>query len=286
MLGLADKGAQRRLFAHLLEGDAKSLLAALADQYALGVEPLALMRALMDVTNKITVCQVGGSGADAPTAEERAVIEEWAGRLSPGQLHRLWQLLLKGYDEVRAAPDPLVAAQMALLRALHASDMPDPGTLAKTLEDLAARAAASPSAAPAASAAAATPVALDWATLVDDIENKIGRLQLASQLKMQVRPVEVAHGRLVFAMAPGFPDDLAPDLKQALLDLTGERWQVDRVAEGGAPTLYEREQAQQAEAEARLRAHPLVEAAFAAFPDAELVSDEENAGSLPWRNSA
>src|SRR6476469_4862935 len=137
MLGLADKGAQRRLFAHLLEGDPQALMAALADQYALGVEPLALMRSLMELTNKITVCQVGGTGSDAPTPEERAVIEEWAQRLSPGQLHRLWQLLLKGYDEVRSAPDQLVAAQMALLRALHASDMPDPGTLAKSLEDMA-----------------------------------------------------------------------------------------------------------------------------------------------------
>ena len=32
----------------------------------------------------------------------------------------LWQLLLKGHEEVRDAPDPLVAARMALLRALHA----------------------------------------------------------------------------------------------------------------------------------------------------------------------
>jgi DNA polymerase-3 subunit gamma/tau len=286
MLGLADKGAQRRLFAHLLEGDAKALMEALADQYSLGVEPLALMRSLMDLTNRITVCQVGGSGADAPTAEERAAIEEWAGRMSPGQLHRLWQLLLKGYDEVRGAPDPLVAAQMALLRALHASDMPDPGTLAKTLEDVAARAAASPSVTQSADAAPPAPAALDWSALVDDIENKVGRLQLASQLKMQVRPVEVVQGRLTFAMAQGFPDDLTADLKQALLDLTGDRWQVDRVAEGGAPTLYERQQARHAEAEAQLRAHPLVEAAFAAFPDAELVSEQENAGSPPWRNSA
>jgi DNA polymerase-3 subunit gamma/tau len=286
MLGLADKGAQRRLFAHLLEGDAKALMAALADQYALGVEPMALIRSLMELTNKITVCQVGGSGADAPTAEERAVIEEWAGRLTPGQLHRLWQLLLKGYDEVRSAPDQLVAAQMALLRALHAADMPDPGTLAKTLEDMAARAAAMPSAAPAANGAPEVPVAIDWSRLVEDIENKIGRLQLASQLKMQVRPVAVIAGQLTYAMAPGFTDDIAPDLRQALLDLTGQRWQVERVAEGGTPTLYEREQAGRNAAAAELRAHPLVEAAFAAFPDAELLSEDDGAGSPPWRNRA
>ena len=37
-----------------------------------------------------------------------------AGALSAGQLHRLWQLLLKGFDEVRTAPDPLVDMVAAL----------------------------------------------------------------------------------------------------------------------------------------------------------------------------
>ena len=79
----------------------------------LGVEPLALMRSLMDLVHRVTVAQIGRNGADAPTAEERARLEEWAERLTAAQLHRLWQLLLKGHDEVRGAPDPQVAAQMA-----------------------------------------------------------------------------------------------------------------------------------------------------------------------------
>ncbi|MXO74435.1 DNA polymerase III subunit gamma/tau [Altererythrobacter aerius] len=287
MLGLADKGAQRRLFACLLEGDAKGLLAALDDQYALGVEPLALMRTLLELTNRITVAQVGGSGADAPTAEERAVIDGWTGQLSPGQLHRLWQLLLKGYDEVRSAPDPLVAAQMALLRTLHAADLPDPGTLAKTLEDMAARAAANPAPSVAgADAPAPAARAIEWADLVRDLEQQSGQLHLASRLRMQVRPVSVAHGTLTYEQAPGFGDDLASDIRQGLFELTGERWQVERVETGGAPSLYEIEQAEQAAAEERLRAHPLVEATLAAFPDAVMLSEEDDAGAPPWSRRA
>ncbi len=286
MLGLADRGAQRRLFANLLEGDPQALLAALADQYALGVEPLALVRTLMDLTNKITVAQVGGSGADAPTAEERAVIEDWAARLAPGQLHRLWQLLIKGYDEVKGAPDPLVAAQMALLRVLHAADLPDPGTLAKRLEDIAARAPVSPVGADGA-VSAGSPAAskIEWRELVERIERETGSLHLASRLRMQVRPVDIADGKLVFAQAPGFSEDLIPELRQALLDLTGGRWQVEKADEGGEPSLVEREQAAKADADARLRAHPLVEATFATFPEAEFVT-EDDAGTVPWRRNA
>ncbi len=285
MLGLADRGAQRRLFASLLEGDARSLLSLLGEQYALGVEPLALMRTLMDLTNRITVAQVGGSGADAPTAEERAVIEDWAARLAPGQLHRLWQLLLKGYDEVKGAPDPLVAAQMALLRVLHAADMPDPGTLAKRLEEVASRAPAAPPITSGADSTPAPAAKIEWAKLVERIEREGGSLHLASRLRMQVRPVDVTDGTFVFAQAPGFSEDLAPELRQALLDLTDKRWQVEQVAEGGEPTLVEREQSAKADADAKLRKHPLVEATFAAFPDAEFVSDEETSAP-PWRNRA
>ena len=283
MLGLADRGAQRRLFACLLEGEPKGLLEALADQYSLGVEPLALMRSLMELTNRIAVAQVGGSGADAPTQEERAVIEGWAARLSAGQVHRLWQLLLKGYEEVKSAPDPLVAAQMALLRAFHAAELPDPGTLTRRLEDIASRAAAAPPPAAEGAAPSAAP-AMTWRELVERIEHETGSLHLASRLRMQVRPVGLTGDRLVYAQASGFSDDLTPELRQALLELTGKRWQVDKVDAGGEPTLVEREQAAQAEADARLRAHPLVEAAFAAFPDAEFVADEDS--TPPWRRNA
>ena len=47
MLGLADRSALRNMFAALLEGDPQGLLALVDNQYALGVEPLALLRSLM-----------------------------------------------------------------------------------------------------------------------------------------------------------------------------------------------------------------------------------------------
>ncbi|WP_298196225.1 DNA polymerase III subunit gamma/tau, partial [Novosphingobium sp.] len=139
MLGLADKTVQRRLLAAVLAGDAPALLDLVAAQFALGVEPLSLLRSQMELVHRITVAQVGRTWAEAISAEERAAIDGWAAQLSAGQLHRLWQLLLKGHDEVRTAPDPLIAAQMALLRVLHAADMPDPGQLVRKLEHLAAQ---------------------------------------------------------------------------------------------------------------------------------------------------
>jgi DNA polymerase-3 subunit gamma/tau len=280
MLGLADRSALRRLFTALLEGDPQTLIAEIDNQYALGVEPLALMRSLMETAHRIAVAQIGKSGADAPTAEERAALEEWAGRLSAGQVHRLWQLLLKGHDEVRQAPDPLVAAQMALLRAMHAADMPDPGKLAERIEQAAKFAPAAPQAG--GSPSAAPTASLDWKALVEQVDRK-GLMTLANKMRLQVRVVELVSGKLSYALAAGFKEDIAPELRDGLLQVTGERWQVERVDAEGAPTLVEAQDAIKAAEEDKVMNTPIVRAAFDAFPEAELVNeDQAAAGGRSW----
>ncbi len=288
MLGLADKGAQRRLLGALLAGESSELLDLIDHQFALGVEPLALLRSVMELTHRITVAQLGKGLTNAASAEERAAIEEWAGALSPGQLHRLWQLLLKGYDEVRGAPDPLIAAKMALLRVQHANDLPDPGTLAKQLEELAARGpamAASGDTSPAASAA--EPVGMDWAGLVHQVEQS-GQLRLAQVMHDWVRVAELVPSELTYALAPGYPGDPSAELRDALLRATGERWQVTRIEGDAQPALRETAEAARDAGRAALLRSPMVEAAMAAFPGAELVEESPDARAAAsgskWRN--
>ncbi len=291
MLGLADKTAQRRLFSAMLSGESTALLDMVDQQFSLGVEPLALMRSAMELVHRITVAQLGKSGADAVSAEERAAIEEFAGALSPGQLHRLWQLLLKGHDEVRNAPDPLIAAKMALLRVQHASDLPDPALLVKKLEEFAARGVVSAPAAPSAEggtvAAAPAPVAIDWAALVLQVDQS-GQLRLSQVMHDWVRVMTLAPGELTFAVAPGYSGDPTPEIRDALLRATGERWQVTRAEGDAEPSLREAAEAAKQAARDALLQHPLVDATMAAFPDAELVDESADARVVAqakqWRN--
>ncbi|MFY8195220.1 MAG: DNA polymerase III subunit gamma/tau, partial [Novosphingobium sp.] len=205
MLGLADKTMQRRLLEAVLSGKGDVVLAEVAQQYALGIEPIAMMRAQMDVVHRVTVTQIGGVGPDVRSAEEREALEGWAKALSAGQLHRLWQLLLKGYEEVKVAPDPLVAAQMALLRVMHAADLPDPGGLVKKLEEIASRpvvlaqgAEAGDASAPAAQAPASP--SMDWEALVEQVEH-VSPL-VGSTMRLGVRVVELRAGLLRYQLAP------------------------------------------------------------------------------------
>ncbi len=289
MLGLADKSAQRRVLGHVLEGDARALLAAVDEQYALGVEPLALMRALMDLTHRITLSQVSGAEPDAPAEEERAALGDFSARLGAAELHRLWQLLLKGHDEVRTAPDPLVSLQMALLRILHAAQMPDPGKLARRIEEIAANGftaaphATAEGAAPASAPVAASPVQ-DWAALVEAVD-AAGQLRVAQMMRDRVRVIEIGPDRLVYEQADSFPDDPAPDIREALFKVTGRRWQIERGSGTAQPSLREAADAEAAAEDARIRSDPLVAATLAAFPEAELIGTEGNvarAARPPW----
>lgn len=281
MLGLADKTAQRRLLAALLAGDAPALLDVIDQQFALGVEPLALIRSAMELTHRITVAQIAKSVPDAISAEDRQAIEEWAQKLSAGQLHRLWQLLLKGHDEVRSAPDPLVAARMALLRVMHASDLPDPGSLVKKLEQtIASGAFVAPTTGATPDVTGTAPTAAqDWSALVEMVDHS-GQLRVAQVMRDWVRVISLAPGELIYALAPGFSGDPGPEMRDALLRATGERWQVTRGEGEAQPSLRESvETAREAERAALLK-DPLVEATLAAFPKAELIDEAAEARAI------
>jgi DNA polymerase-3 subunit gamma/tau len=159
MLGLSDRGAVRRLFGLLLAADSRALLDAIDEQYRVGVEPLSLMNGLLSLCHQVTLYKVGRANDPTLSDEAKALLDGWSNRLSYPVLHRLWQLLLKGYEEVQQAHMPREACDMALLRVLCAADMPDPGELAKMLQQ--SPASAAPTVSPAIEAAsvpAAAPV--------------------------------------------------------------------------------------------------------------------------------
>jgi len=271
MLGQADRGRIRRLLETLLTGDVAATLAQLDEAHALGIEPGSLIRGLMESLHAVTRAKAGASADLLQSAEEREAAAELAGRLSWGNLHRLWQLLLKGLEDVRIAPDPHEAATMALLRLIHAAEMPDPSALAAMLAGGGAVAVApsKPVSPPATEPKASAP--MDFAGLVDAVESQ-GKQLLGVQLRDHVGLVSFTPGELVLKPLKPVGADFARELAAAAKLATGLSWQVRLTDEGGAPSL----QQQEAMAEERMRAavleEPNVRALLDEFPDASLES--------------
>jgi DNA polymerase-3 subunit gamma/tau len=268
MLGLSDRGAVRDLFAMLLAGDSAGALASLRRQYDYGVDPVAVLRALLEAVHGITLAKVGGGDDPAQALEEREARKDWAARLSFPVLHRLWQLMLKGHDEVAHAALPIEAAEMALLRVIHASSLPDPADLARRLADGTAPGAAPP---PPAAAPAAPPepqLPKTFQAMVDLLADRT-HLLLAERLKNCGSVITYAPPELVLSSARPVPGGLMEELGPALRDVTGQKWRVTLENAPGLPTLSEAAKAEEEAARAAILDTPLVKAAFAAFPDAE-----------------
>jgi DNA polymerase-3 subunit gamma/tau len=265
MLGLSDRGALRRLFGLVLKGDGQGVLAALAEQHDLGVDPAAVLRGLLEIVHATTIHKVGAPNDPAQSVEERNALKEWATGLSFALLHRLWQLLLKGHDEVAKASDPREAADMAVLRVVHASTLPDPADLARKLESGVAIANPAPN-------APDTPTLPATFEALIQLVEKAGKYLIAQRLRDEVGLVRYAPPE--FAIRPSRPFDTR-ELGQVLKEVTGVIWQIATEDAPAQPTIREQELAAEAAAREAMLAQPVVRAAFEHFPETELISWSE-----------
>jgi DNA polymerase-3 subunit gamma/tau len=135
MLGLADRAIVFDLYEAALGGDARAALDILGRLHAAGADAGTIIEDLLDLTHGLTRLRLapGAAGTRSGDPEfQRGVT--LAGRLGMPVLTRAWQLLLKGMDEVRTAPNPHAAAEMIVLRLAFAADLPSPADLVRRLE--------------------------------------------------------------------------------------------------------------------------------------------------------
>ncbi len=313
MLGLADRSRVLDLLEAALESRAKDALDELRHQYESGADPQVLMRDLLDHLHAMS--RIKAAGADADLAEAKETIErlsKLAGAQSLAGLGRLWKTALTGLDDVRSAPDPVSAAEMAVIRLMAAASLPGPEDAARLLAAAKAAGAGDPAPAPApqgpaqggpqglahaAPAAASAPARPQepaqeraqapnppqaaQASGPETVEAFLALVEASRDINLKldierhVRPVSMRPGRFSFEPAGTPPVSLGGRIASFLTEQTGERWLVDATAKNGGETVSER---RAREREARLSAimrDPVMVKALTLFPGAELVTVED-----------
>jgi DNA polymerase-3 subunit gamma/tau len=310
MLGLADRGRVLDLMDMILKGDAAGALTELGAQYAEGADPLAVLRDLAEITHWVSVVSITPDAADDPTIspDERARGTAMAEALPMRVLTRMWQMLLKALEEVAAAPNAMMAAEMAVIRLTHVADLPSPEELIRKLQDgppdsasgstapsqggggSSARASlhnASMTHAPSEVAtvrsgnrsgaqSALAPEQKDALARFPTFEHAVELIRANRDVKLLV---EVEHGvqlvsyqpgRIEFVPAESAPADLAQRLGARLQTWTGQRWAISVVSDGGAPSIAARRDAEENALKSSAEAHPLVQAVMTRFPKATI----------------
>ncbi|MCW0236054.1 MAG: DNA polymerase III subunit gamma/tau [Ferrovibrio sp.] len=304
MLGLADRGQVFALLDQLLHGQLPEALDNLQAQYRVGADPAVVLQDLLELTHWLTRVKVIGGTPDDVTLPEsqRARGKDLAAKLGMPVLARSWQMLLKGLQEVRAAPVPLAAAEMVLVRFAYAADLPSPADLAKEWKDKGGPGVPAPSSRPpgangggggngggasAGLAVSAQPRAMTSPapqpgetvalaampanfSAVVALAKEMREGALAGELVNDVHLVSFEPGRIELRLDQGAHHDLPGRLIEKLKAWTSQRWVVSLSKLPGEPTLAEQEQAEDSKRRAHAQAHPLVQAVLTAFPGAVL----------------
>jgi DNA polymerase-3 subunit gamma/tau len=301
MLGLADRTQTIALFESVMTGKAAEALAGYRTLYGFGADPAQVVGDLLEHAHAASVGKTLGRDAlSLPNAQAQRLTALGA-QASAAGLARMWQMLLKAYDEVRRAPDPSAAVEMALIRLCYAASLPGPEEALKALQSGgsipggAGPSSSSPpsSAGPSASGGAGPlravagggavaqaglrPVAQAAQRTVlqtfDDVLQLIESkrdVTLKLDVERYVRLVDFKPGVIAFEPAPGAPANLPQRLSGKLKEWTGQPWMMD-IQTGGQETGYERDRREEADVRAAIEIDPFVAAVRDAFPGAEII---------------
>ncbi len=303
MLALGDRHRLLDLYHQLACGNAAGALAQFTELFDAGADPIAVINDLLELAHVLSRNKLGISVDSGFTAtdELRDRCQTVANDQTLEVLARAWQMLLKGLDECRTAPDSRDATEMLLIRLASVRDLPPPGDLARLLGREPVQTAdhqmprhslsrkteyplsGEPLAVNAPSAVAlptqrTAPMSLD--ALVRVLRTH-GEQVLAARLHQSTHLLGLEPGRLELRIEPDLPNDFANKLSTALTRCLGSRWVVAIGTEAGAPTLAEQEDERRRAAVKRAQSDPGLQGLIQLFPGASLVDvrPDEDANS-------
>jgi DNA polymerase III subunit gamma/tau len=291
MMGLIDRSRIIDLFDAVMTGDTARAIHEIEAQHEGGGDPETILNDLADFVHWVTRLKVVKDSAltdPSRTEAEKSRGSDYATRLGMAHLTRAWQMLLKGIIEVSYAGQPLLAAEMVLIRLAHAVDVP-------SSEDLLKLARQNPPAEKSSPIVMAQPLKRDqpvaetvgslamkpelaapqaptetraFSSFTDIIALVVEKrdVKLKGDLERFVRPIRVAAGQIELAMEQGASPGLPGELSRKLEAWTGRRWMVLVAKEGGEKPLALQKRDAKESAFREAREEPSVQAILKRFP--------------------
>ena len=282
MLGLADRSQTIALFESIMAGRTPEALENFRTLYGYGADPVQVTNDLLEHCHAASVAKMLGPQATRLPNDQAQKLTALGAVISAGTLARVWQMLLKALDEVRRAPNPADAVEMAIVRLAYAADLPGPEEALKALRDgepmpggaaprgpsgggggASAQLAARPAAAP----SLPDPQSFEAVVALIGDKREVG---LQMDVQRYVRPVAFKPGAITYESIEGAPIDLARKLASRLKDWTGRTWLIAANGQGGGETMIEVDRRKRGEERAEVEADPFVVAVLSAFPGATI----------------
>jgi len=290
MIGLADRTKTLSLFEKLLKGDMQSVLKNVEDQYHHGAAPQIILKDLIDITHTIAKAKiVPNSLNEALMGEnERNLSEKLSKEVPISVLSKIWQMMIKGLEELNSAPLENQALEMILIRVAYSATLPTPNELLEELKKKPLE--PTPYVKAAEVAVAPMPVTknegvkpAEKSPLQNTSNNgsiqKIGdlvaylektkRMLFLYALKNDVCIDYFENGKIALTASERMPADFVGNLQKFLQEATGALWQIDVKYGVLGQTLADKEKELFAQDERQISEYPLVRAILSEFKGAK-----------------
>ena len=308
MLGHAGDQDVGDILQSALGGDVAAALAAFTRADNRGADAETIISDLLDLTHFASLDAAGSAMADLP--ESTASLTASLAKLGIAKLGRAWQILLKGHQEVKHAPNGRAAAQMLIIRLAHAAPMPTPAEIIAKLPS--APAGSSGPAAPTQTTASQTPapsqtiapqsqapspmppvpssgphaqLAADPAPQPEPVTPQLHSLQqavslceddgqfvLAAHIRSYVQVISLTDSHLEISLADGAPEDLPAKMAKFLSHYLNHAFLVSLGQGPAEKTLKEQEEEAAHTARQEAAKDPLVAEIIGQFEGAEVTN--------------
>ena len=285
MLGLADRTQTIALFESVMAGRTPEALETFRTLYGFGADPVQVTNDLLEHCHAASVAKMLGPNATRLPNDQAQKLAALGAAIPAATLSRTWQMLLKALDEVRRAPNPADAVEMALVRLAYAADLPGPEEALRRLQSgeplgggsaprgggggggggggASAQLAARPVMAP----AVPDPQTFEQVVALIGERREIG---LQMDVERYVKPVSFKPGAIVYESVQGAPVELARKLASRLKEWTGRTWLIAANGQGGGETLIEQQKKARAAEREAVENDAFIRAVLLAFPGAKL----------------
>ena len=286
MIGLADRNQTFALFESLVNGKTDQVITNMAEQYKNGANPTTMLQDLINITHMTAKVKIVPACMNDDNLSESE--KEFCKRVSPNVsiavLSKIWQMMIKGINELAIAPVQIDALEMILIRIAYSASLPTPFELlndvkkkSKLVPSETIKAAPSVLSTSSAEAAAAGSIsAAENKTTFNTVEDLISyleqtkRMLLIYALKNDVSISEFKPGEIKMTLADKVNNDFLLNLQKVLTEATGEKWKIETSRSKMGETIAQHEQAADEANKRNVADLPLVKAILAEFKGSKI----------------
>ena len=282
MIGITDRTAVFDIFESLVNGKTDQLMNLLNRQHEVGVNPVILLQDLISITHLVAKIKIVPEFINDVSLSENE--KEFASKIAPlvpmAVLSKIWQMLIKGLNEINIAPLQQDALDMILIRIAYSSNLPTP---AEILDGLKKNSDLSPNASnvshnPPELMDKKEPPSDDNGLVFNTPEELVGylaaqkQLMLAYSLKHDVSFSEFSHGNMKVAADKKINRDFWVALQSFLEKNTHQKWIIDVTDSPLGQTIADKEELKTMAYQKDALELPLVKAIMAEFAGAKIDS--------------